>query len=122
MAKLRDAAVFLLCALFVSQGGIPCRAAPIVPVRARSRETVLREEREERAEAAARELLGSGTPLARIDRGALRLFTCRNGYALVDPSDGTVVEYALSFPGRNPVFRSAPEDSLPDKLINIHEK
>ena len=116
MAKLRDAAVLLLCAFFVSAGGIPCRAARraarTVPVRARSRETVLREEREAGAEEAARELLGSGTPLAKIDRGCLWLFTCRNGYALVDPSDGTVVEYALSFPGRDPVFfRVAPPKS-----------
>ena len=122
MAKPGAAAVLTLLAFLLSGGAVPCRAAGAVPVRARSRETVLREEREERAEAAARELLGSGTPLARIDRGALRLFTCRNGYALVDLSDGTVVEYALSFPGRNPVFRSAPEDSLPDKLKNIQEK
>lgn len=112
MAKPGEAAVLLLCALFVAVGGIPCRAARAVPVRARSRETVLLQEREARAEAAAREILGSGTPLTKIERGDLWLFTCRNGYAIVDPADGTVTEYALSFPGKAPVFcRVAPPKS-----------
>lgn len=112
MAKPADAAVLTLLAFLLSAGAVPCRAAEAVPVRARSRETVLREEREARAEAAAREILGSGTPLTRIERDGLWLFTCRNGYALVDPADGTVTEYALSFPGKAPVFfRVAPPKS-----------
>ena len=109
MAKPGVAAVLTLLAFLLSAGTVPCRAAGAVPVRARSRESVLREEREERAEAAAREILGSGTPLTRIEREGLWLFTCRNGYALVDPADGTVTEYALSFPGRDRVYFRAPQ-------------
>ena len=117
MAKPGVAAVLTLLAFLLSAGAVPCRAAGAVPVRARSRETVLREEREERAEAAAREILGSGTPLTRIERDGLWLFTCRNGYALVDPADGTVTEYALSFPGKAPVFFrvSPPKDDAQTK-------
>ena len=103
MAKTRTAAALLLSAAMLCAGGIPCRA-----VRGGSREAVRREEREERAEAAAREVLGSGTPLTRVEREGVWLFTCRNGYAVIDPSDGTVYEYALSFPGRDRVYFRGP--------------
>ena len=85
-------------------GRIISPAVPVDRVRAKSRESMRREEREKKAEEAAREILGSGTPLTKAESGGLLLFTCRNGYALVDPADGSVAEYALSFPGREPVF------------------
>ena len=88
-------------------------AVPVDRVRAKSRESMRREEREKKAEAAAREILGSGTPLTKAERGGLLLFTCRNGYALVDPADGSVAEYALSFPGREPVYRRGGSEPYP---------
>ena len=119
MAKTRTAAALLLSAAMLCAGGVPCRA-----VRDGSREAVRREEREARAEEEAREILGSGTPLTVVEREGVWLFTCRNGYALVDPADGTVTEYALSFPGKAPVFfRVSPaEGRNADKMKNIQEK
>ena len=68
-------------------------------------------------EAAARGILGRRTPLSRAKVGALVLYSCPNGYALIDPADGRVVEYALSCPGKEPVFvRSAPDsESTPEE-------
>ena len=110
MPKLRNAAACLLCAAMLAEGGISCRAAEVIPVRRESRAEARHRERVRRAEEAAREILGKHTPLTSAERGELLLFTCRNGYALTDPADGTVVEYALSFPGRDPVFhRGEPE-------------
>ena len=62
-------------------------------------------------EAAARQILGSNTPLEREKVGMFVLFSCPNGYALTDPADGRVVEYALSFPGKEPVFVRPVPDS-----------
>ncbi|MBE6724380.1 MAG: hypothetical protein E7576_04135 [Ruminococcaceae bacterium] len=71
-------------------------------------------------EAAARQILGSNTPLEREKVGTFVLYSCPNGYVLTDPADGCVVEYALSFPGKEPVFvrpvpdsGSAPGANLP---------
>lgn len=105
MARLRIAAVCLLCAALLAEGGISCRAMDVLPVRRESREEARHRERMRRAEEAARRILGEHTPLTSAERGDLLLFTCRNGYALTNPADGSVVEYALSFPGRDPVFR-----------------
>ena len=105
MARLRNAAVCLLCTALLAEGGIPCRATDVLPVRRESREEARHRERIFRAEEAARRILGEHTPLTSAERGDLLLFPCRNGYALTDPADGSVVEYALSFSGRDPVFR-----------------
>ena len=56
------------------------------------------------AEASARAILGSRTPLEQAKVGPYVLYSCRNGYVLADPADGRVEEYALSFPGKPPVF------------------
>ena len=48
------------------------------------------------SERAARAVLGDNVPLTSAWNGECFLFTCRNGYALVDPRRGFVTEYALS--------------------------
>ena len=63
------------------------------------------------AEAAARTILGSRTPLEQTTVGTYVLYSCRNGYVLADPADGRVEEYALSFPGKPPVFDRPARES-----------
>lgn len=48
------------------------------------------------SEREARAVLGDSVPLTCAWNGECFLFTCRNGYALVDPRRGFVTEYALS--------------------------
>lgn len=72
----------------------------------RSREAALRQG----AEAAAREILG-GCELTAIRVGGLWLFTCKNGYVLIDPADGSAVEYALSLPRRGERVVLSPQEN-----------
>ena len=60
------------------------------------------------SERAARAVLGENVPLTSAWNGECFLFTCRNGYALVDPRRGFVTEYALS-PGEA-CFPEEPEE------------
>ena len=93
-------AVFLLTAL-AGPAGTPARAGNVLP--GTDAET----------EAAARAVLGSRTILDAARVGPYVLYSCRNGYALTDPADGRVVEYALSFPEREPVFARPEPDPDP---------
>ncbi len=65
------------------------------------------------SEHAARGVLGDSVPLTSAWNGECFLFTCRNGYALVDPRRGFVTEYALS-PGEV----CFPEDPEADEQSN----
>ena len=91
-----------VCVLFCGTAGTPRQGNDPLPKDAFAQ-----------AEKAARTVLGAHVPLISAQTGGGFLFTCRNGYALVDPVSGTVLEYALSDRDAGPVV-SRPAETATD--------